>query len=63
MLTDLQRPKKMAYIPRWRGEADVVAGGKVCGSPGEYTRGLYLFVFEGNGDNSSTNLEIGSRTG
>jgi hypothetical protein len=26
----LHRCKMMAYIPRWRGEAAVVAGGKVC---------------------------------
>jgi hypothetical protein len=39
-----------AYIPRWRGEAkDVVVASDMCH--------LCLFVFEGIGSNSSTNLE------
>jgi D-Tyr-tRNAtyr deacylase len=44
----------MAYIPRWRGEAEVVVAGKIRG---EISMGLYLFVLEGNGGNSSTNSE------
>jgi len=45
----------MAYIPRWRGEAEVVAARQGMWAE-KY--GLWLFVFEGNGGNPSANLEI-----
>jgi len=46
----------MAYIPHWRGEADVVTG-KVCKATG-----LCLFLFEGDGGTNLERSRTGSRT-